>query len=97
MTDNDRTLTLFSTRIRQMILRYNDMKKKNEELYAQISTQESEIARLRDSLEQAHRESESLRMAKMLEITDGDIESAKRRIAGLIRDVNKCITLLSEE
>jgi hypothetical protein len=36
-------------------------------------------------------------MARMLEITDGDLEGAKKRIAKLIRDVNKCITLLSEK
>ena len=37
----------------------------------------------------------SLKTAKMMEICDGDIESAKRRLAALIREVNKCITLLS--
>ena len=31
----------------------------------------------------------------MLEIGDGDIEESKRKIASMIRDVNKCITLLS--
>jgi hypothetical protein len=36
-------------------------------------------------------------MAKMLEITDGDMESAQKRLAKLIRNVNKCITLLSEK
>ena len=36
-------------------------------------------------------------MAKMLEITDGDMETAQKRVAKLIRDVNKCITLLSEK
>ena len=38
-----------------------------------------------------------LQMAKMIEITDGDMEAAKKRIAGLIREVNKCITLLSDQ
>ncbi len=96
MTDNDKTLTLFTTRIRQMILRYNEMKEKNEELYAKIGAQESEMARLRERLEEAQKDYESLRMAKIMEISDRDIEVAKRKIAGLIRDVNKCITLLSE-
>ena len=31
------------------------------------------------------------------EITDGDMESAQKRLAKLIRNVNKCITLLSEK
>jgi hypothetical protein len=36
-------------------------------------------------------------MAKMIEITDGDLEGAQKRLSKLIRDVNKCITLLSEK
>jgi hypothetical protein len=36
-------------------------------------------------------------MAKMIEITDGDLEDAKARVAKMIRDVNKCIALLSDE
>jgi hypothetical protein len=29
-----------------------------------------------------------------VEVTDGDIESSKRRLSNMIREVNKCITLL---
>ena len=39
----------------------------------------------------------SLMTAKMLEITEGDMEAAKARLSKLIRSVNKCITLLSEQ
>jgi hypothetical protein len=35
-------------------------------------------------------------MAKMMEITDGDLESAKAKVSKMIRDVNKCISLLSD-
>jgi hypothetical protein len=35
-------------------------------------------------------------MAKMLEITDGDLEGAKARVSKMIREVNKCISLLSD-
>jgi hypothetical protein len=38
-----------------------------------------------------------LKTAKMLEVTDTDVESAQKRLQKLIRDVNKCITLLSEQ
>jgi hypothetical protein len=33
----------------------------------------------------------------MVEITNGDRETDKKRLAALIREVNKCITLLSEQ
>lgn len=95
MADNDKTITLFTTRVRQLILQYNELKKENEELYAMVDANEKEIERLKSSLQQAERDNQSLKMAKMMEISNGDIEGAKRRIAGLIREVNKCITLLS--
>lgn len=95
MADKDKILTLFTTRVRQMILQYNALKEENNELYALVYSHEEEIKRLNASLEQARKDYESLKAAKMMEICDGDIESAKRRLAALIREVNKCITLLS--
>ena len=97
MTENDKTLTLFSTRVRQLILQYEQTKKENEELYVMLENQESEIQRLKSILEQTKRDFESLKMAKMMEISDGDIDAAKKRISGLIKEVNKCITPLSEK
>lgn len=97
MTESDKTLTLFTTRIRQMILQYKQLKKENDDLYAMVDSNEEEIKRLKLSLEQSKKDYESLKMAKMIEICDGDMDSAKRRLAGLIREVNKCITLLSEK
>ena len=35
---------------------------------------------------------DSLKMAKMMTISDNDMEATQKRIAKLIRDVNKCIT-----
>ena len=95
MTDNDKILTHFTTRVRQMILQYNELKNENEELYAMVDAREEEIKRLKASLEQSKKDYECLKTAKMLEISAGDIDSAKRRLSGLIREVNKCITLLS--
>lgn len=97
MADKDEALKLFTTRVRQMILQFRQLKKENEELYAMVDAGEKEIKRLNACLEQSQKEYESLKMAKMVEICDADIEQAKRRVAGLIRDVNKCITLLGDK
>lgn len=78
-----------------MILRFNQLKKENEELYAMVDERDTLIKKLESQNQQAQRDYNSLKMAKMLEVTDGDLEGAKKRVAGLIRDVNKCITLLS--
>jgi hypothetical protein len=36
-------------------------------------------------------------MAKMMQITDGDLDNAKARVQKMIRNVNKCIAILSDE
>lgn len=97
MDANEKTLTAFTTRVRQMILQYSDLKKENSELYAMVDVRDAQIKDLQKKLEQADREYQLLKMAKMLEVTDGDMESAQKRVAKLIRDVNKCITLLSDK
>ena len=97
MDSNEKTLNTFATRVRQMILRYAELKKENDELYTLVDQREKEIKQLREELSQAEADYNSLKMAKMLEVTDGDMEGAQKRVAKLIRDVNKCITLLSEK
>lgn len=97
MDANEKTLTAFTTRVRQMILQYSDLKKENSELYAMVDERDAQIKDLQKKLEQADREYQLLKMAKMLEVTDGDMESAQKRVAKPIRDVNKCITLLSDK
>jgi hypothetical protein len=36
-------------------------------------------------------------MAKMMQITDGDLEGAKARVTKMIKTVNQCIAILSDE
>ena len=97
MEANEKTLTLFTTRIRQLILQFKDMKKENADLYAMVDERDASISELEAKLAQAQNDYNSLKMARMIEISDGDLEGAQKRLAKLIKDVNKCITLLSEK
>ena len=97
MDPNEKALSTFETRVRQMILRFQELKKENEDLHALVEKNEQDIKTLQARLTQADNDYMSLKMAKMLEITDGDLESARARVAKMIREVNKCIAILSEE
>ena len=97
MNANEKILNTFATRVRQMHLQYEELKKENDELYTLVDRREQEIKQLQRELDQAHDDYNVLKMAKMLEVTDGDMETAQKRVSKLIRDVNKCITLLSEK
>ena len=97
MTANEKTLATFETRLRQLILRFQELKKENTELYSMLEGNEKTMKELKAQLEQKQSDYDSLKMAKMIDITDGNLAGAKDRLSKLIRDVNKCIAILSDE
>ena len=97
MSQNEKVLATFQTRIRQMILRFQELKKENADLYVMVEEGETRIKQLEAKLAQQERDYQSLKMARMMEITDGDLDGAKSRVAKMIRDVNKRIAILSDE
>ena len=97
MTAEDKKVALFTTRVRQLLLQYEQLKKQNAALQEELAKREQAIDDLEAKLSSVQSNYNSLMTAKMLEITEGDMEAAKARVNKLIRSVNKCITLLSEQ
>ena len=94
---SEKTIVEFQTKVRALILQFQNLKKENEELYAMLEKNEGDIKQLRQQLLNKQQEFDAFKAAKLLEVSDGDIQSARERLAKLIRDVNKCITVLSEQ
>ncbi len=97
MDIDEKTLNLFTTRMRQMILLYKEKKQEVDSLYEMLDEQEAKMKQMEKKLVQMQHDYDSLKMAKMLEVTDGDLEKAKAKVAKIIRDINKCITLLNSK
>ena len=97
MEAESKTINQFATRVRQMILQYQSVTKQNEDLCRQVAEQQERIAKLEAQLQQQRNDYDSLKLARMVEITDSDMQSAQKRLAKLIRDVDKCITLVNEK
>ena len=97
MSASEKTINTFATRVRQMILKFEDIRHENAELYAMVDERDAKIKELEEKLTQAKHDYDSLKMAKMMTISDSDMEATQKRVAKLIRDVNKCITLLSNQ
>ncbi len=96
MALDEKTVKLFTTRVRQMMLHYQELKKQNEAQAEELRQWQKKVETLEQQLQQAQNDYNSLKMAKMIEITDDDMAKAKVRLTKLIRDVNRCITMLSE-
>lgn len=96
MNSDEKVLNLFTTRLRELILHYQELKSRCTMLQKQIVELQDENDRLKEQLHNADNEYTRLKTAKMITITDGDIDAAKEKIAKLIRDVDKCITMINE-
>lgn len=96
MQGSDAKINIFSTRVRQLILSYQTLKKENDELYSIVDERDKKIAELEKLVAIKEKEYDALKLTKMIEVSDSDIQKSKARIASLIREVNQCITLLSE-
>ena len=67
------------------------------DLRAAVGAKERQIEELEGKLRRKSDDYDTLKMMKMVEVSDDDIERTKNRLAALIRDVNKCIAILSEQ
>ena len=97
MTANENALTTFETRVRQLLLRFKDLKAENATLTDMLHKSEEAVKEVQQKLAQQQQDYETLKMAKMIEITDGNLDGAKERLSKLIREVNKCIAILSDD
>lgn len=98
MTDEEKKqLKIFDGKIRQLISNYQVMKKEIGDLYIEVDRKDEEIARLKAELRQSQSDYSNLKLAKMIEISDSELKGAKQRISKLVREVNKCIGLLSTD
>ena len=91
------TISLFTTRVRQMIIRCKELEEENTRLRQEIERKDALAGQMEERLRSAHHDYDNLMEAKILEVSDGDLENTKRRLSRLIREVNKCITLISDK
>lgn len=93
--EEEKLMRILEARITQLILDFKDLESKNAMLAEQLQKTEAELTELRVEQEELKAAYESLKIAKMIEISDTDMKNAKSRLSKLVREVNKCIDLLN--
>lgn len=98
MTDEERRkLKTFEAEVRVLLLKYKGLQQEIDDLRKALLEQEDATRRIEAELSQSKEDYKRLKTARMIEVSDTDVREAKNRITRLVRDVNKCIGLLSTE
>lgn len=98
MTPEERqSMKEFEARVRQVLAQFRVLKQENADLYAELEGRDGEIKRLKAELAQNKNDYNNLKLAKMIEISDADIKESKMKISRLVREINKCINILSTD
>lgn len=96
MTDDDSILIgQFEAKIRKLMDLYNDVKRRNSQLIQEIEARNKEILQLREEMSSLKESYLNLKQSKVLEVSGHDIDATKRRVSGLVREIDHCIELLN--
>src|SRR5574344_2769893 len=98
MTPEERqSMKEFEAKVSQVLAQFRVLKQENADLYAELEGRAGEIKRLKAELAQNKIDYNNLKLAKMIEISDADIKESKMKISRLVREINKCINILSTD
>ncbi|MBQ0050078.1 MAG: hypothetical protein KBT12_07600 [Bacteroidales bacterium] len=98
MTNEETQLIkLLETRVRQLILRNEELKGQNAQLWQQVAEDDIAMQGLREENAKLKADYDTLKMARMLSLNDNDKRNAKQRIQRLVKEVDSCIAILKAE
>lgn len=93
--EEERILHQFEAKVRTLVNKYRELKKENDELYALVDQRDEQIKALAEKQKATEQQMADYKAGRMLELSSGDIDEARRRVAAMIREVDKCIALLN--
>ncbi len=96
MTEEERnSIRQFDAKVRRLITGYEALKRENQSLRDELVLKTDTLSSLRAEVEQLRSDYDNLKMARLISVSDRDVKDAKQRISNMVREVNKCINILS--
>lgn len=80
--------------MRRLMSAYKLLRSENAQLKEDLEQCRQQLADAENRVEKARDEYQTLKTARMIEVSGGDIKESRARLSKLIREVDKCIALL---
>lgn len=97
MTDEQqKLLTNFETRVRQLMLLCESLRNEKAELKEALDTKENDLKIAKENIRDLTIRYDNLKLAKMISYGEKDVNSAQQRLSRIVREIDKCIALVNE-
>jgi chromosome segregation ATPase len=93
--DNSEIIQTLSEKINELIILYEDLKLKNEQLTEEKISLNEKLNASKDELKELNNKYEHLKVAKELSLMKGS-DAPKENIDKIVREIDKCIALLNK-
>ncbi|MBQ7463032.1 MAG: hypothetical protein IJS63_12460 [Bacteroidaceae bacterium] len=87
-------ITRLETRVRQLIMQQAQLQEEHDKLRRQLSEKDEEILKLQIQNEELNKQYSRLKMAKYIDMADNDVKDMRGRIRTMVRDIDRCISML---
>ncbi len=92
--EKNKLLVDLEIRIKQVMFLCDSLKEENERLKTELRTRQTLVDETTKDLEQLKTKYNALKTARTITAASVDVDTAKLKIAKLVREVDKCINLL---
>jgi hypothetical protein len=96
MNNITEVVDLFENKVKTLLEKYNFLKEENDILYNKVAVLENQISEDKQVINGIEKKYNSLKIAKTIEGSKEDRRETKLKINALIREIDNCITQLSE-
>lgn len=97
MSNIEHEIMAFATTVRHLLLKYEKMEEELCDIKSRLADEERKSKEMELLATAAKHDYDMLKSARIIELTNNDLDETRKRVNKLIRDVEKCITLLTEQ
>ena len=95
MTNEEREqLSVFEARVRHLMFLHDELKLQHAQLKATLDERDKTIAQLQTELQTLHERYSNLKQALTISLDGADVKETRQELSKLVREIDKCITML---
>jgi len=96
MTDAEQKLWNFEVSLKEVLGKLNQLKTENQDLTAKNQALEAQLISQKNLTKDLEENNKNVKLAETMSQTMGDQEELKRQIDSYIKEIDRCIALLSD-